>query len=161
MLETSFNLFDFHADDFGISQNSCNDIINLAENKMINSLSILPNMNTFSYAVDLLKNNKSIFDSIKITVHLNFMEGHCCAKPDDIPDLVDEKGYFKISWGKLFIYNYLPFLRAKIKAQLKTEIIAQTQKCIDAGIYKDKLLRFDGHQHTHNEPILTTTGSIN
>ena len=53
---------------------------------MINSLSILPNMNTFSYAVNLLKNNE-IFDSIKITVHLNFMEGHCCANPKEITKL--------------------------------------------------------------------------
>lgn len=154
MSDTAFELFDFHADDFGISQNSCNDIISLAENKIINSLSILPNMNTFSYAVDLLKNNRPIFESIKITVHLNFMEGHCCANPDSIPDLVDEKGYFKISWGKLFIYNYIPFLRNKIKLQLKTEIIAQTQKCIDAGLYNNKLLRFDGHQHTHMIPLV-------
>lgn len=153
MSDLSFKLFDFHADDFGISQNSCNDIISLAEKKMINSLSILPNMNTFSYAVDLLKNN-SLLDSIKITVHLNFMEGHCCADPKEISNLVDDKGYFKISWGKLFIYNYLPFIRGKIKKQLRAEIIAQTQKCIDAGIYKNTSLRFDGHQHTHMIPLV-------
>ena len=41
MSDLSFKLFDFHADDFGISRNSCNDIINLTKNKMINSLSIL------------------------------------------------------------------------------------------------------------------------
>ena len=148
-------LFDFHADDYGISRNSCNDIIFLAENKMIDSLSILPNMNTFPYAIDLLKKlDNSVSDNLKITVHLNFMEGHCCADQKSIPNLVDEKGFFKISWGKLFIYNYIPFIRRKIKKQLYTEITAQTQKCIDSGILNNKLLRFDGHQHTQMIPIV-------
>lgn len=154
MTQQTFSLFDFHADDFGISINSCNDILKLAQEKKINSLSILPNMNTFSYAVELLKkDNSTLLSSIKITVHLNFMEGHCCSDKEQVSSLVDKNGYFKISWGKLFIYNYIPFLRAKIKKQLCTEIISQTQKCIDAGIIKDKL-RFDGHQHTHMIPLV-------
>ncbi len=148
------SLFDIHADDFGISKNSCDDIIKLIDNKMINSISILSNMHSFSYAVDLLKQRKeSINSSLKISVHLNFMEGHCCSNKEAIPSLVDNNGYFKISWGKLFIFNYIPFVRKAIKKQLTTEIISQTKKCIDTGVLNNSL-RFDGHQHTHMIPLV-------
>lgn len=149
------NIFDFHADDFGISENSCNDIIKLIDEKKLNSISLLPNMKSFDYAVNLLKQRKDTVSSwLDISVHINFMEGHCCSDESQITSLVDEKGFFKISWGKLFIYNYIPFLRRKIKQQLQTEIIAQTQKCLDSGIIKNNILRFDSHQHTHMIPLV-------
>ena len=146
---------DFHADDFGVSKHSCDDIFCLIKKHYIDSLSILPNMSSFSYATDLLNSlERKDIDNLNITVHLNFMEGHCCSSLEQIPALVDKKGLFKISWGKLFIYNYLPFIRNKIKKQLTLEIISQTQKVIDSGILQGKELRFDGHQHTHMIPVV-------
>ncbi len=156
MTEEIKKILDFHADDYGISKNSCNEIISLLQNGYLNSISILPNMSTFGYAVDMLKKfNAENPDKIPlVTVHLNFMEGHCCAPVEKVPDLVDEKGYFKISWGTLFKWNYNPFARCRIMRQLETEIIAQTEKCIAAGIVPKDNLRFDGHQHTHMIPLV-------
>lgn len=156
MTEDLQQILDFHADDYGISKNSSNDIINLISNGNLNSISILPNMNTFDYAVQEFKKleNKMPDNKIQVTVHLNFMEGHCCENPASIPDLVDSKGYFKVSWGSLFKYNYNPFVYKKIRQQLKFEIIAQTKKCIDAGIINKENLRFDSHQHPHMIPLV-------
>lgn len=148
------NILDFHADDYGISKNSTDDILTLLNKGYLNSISILPNMNTFDYSVKLLKEYLKTNPELKITIHLNFMEGHCCANPDDIPDLVDSNGYFKISWGKLFIYNYLPFKHYKIRKQLYIEIVAQAEKCISTGLFDKQQLRFDGHQHTHMIPVV-------
>ena len=123
---------DFHADDYGISKNSCNDIINLLSKGYLNSISVLPNMQTFDYAVESYKNfqAENPDKKIEVTVHLNFMEGHCCANPKELPDLVDSKGYFKISWGSLFKFNYIPLKRKSVKNQLKKEILSQTNKHI-------------------------------
>ncbi len=156
MNETLKKNLDFHADDFGISENSCKDILSLISNGYLNSISILPNMNTFDYAVNNFKmfQNKNPDKIINITIHLNFMEGHCCSEQEKIHDLVDSKGYFKISWGSLFKLNYNFLKRNKIKKQLKIEILSQTYKCINSGIIKKDNLRFDGHQHTHMIPIV-------
>lgn len=148
---------DLHADDFGITKNSTDDIISLIKMNALNSISILPNMTAFEYAQNqLIEIQKTLSEEkkIKISVHLNFMEGHCCADPQLIPDLIDSKGYFKISWGKLFIWNYIPWKNSKIKKQLKEEILAQTKKCIDSGVSNPSALRFDSHQHTHMIPIV-------
>lgn len=149
-------IFDFHADDYGISQNSCNDIITLLGNGVLNSISILPNMSSFDYAVQELKefNAQNPGKKPQVTVHLNFMEGHCCAPVEQVPDLVDSNGYFKISWGSLFKWNYSPLAKKRIKRQLETEILAQTQKCINAEVVQKQCLRFDGHQHTHMIPLV-------
>lgn len=150
------NILDFHADDYGISKNSCDDILKLLSHGCLDSISVLPNMNTFEYAAGKLRQfNDDNLDKIPhVTVHLNFLEGHCCAPAEDVSDLVDENGYFKINWGNLFKWNYSPLKRSKIKRQLVAEIKAQTKKCIDAGIVMPDNLRFDGHQHTHMIPLV-------
>ena len=146
-------MIDFHADDFGISENSCNDINDLIEKGYLDSISVLPNMSSFAYAVKLFNEGK-YRDRIDVTIHLNFLEGHCCANIEEIPDLVDEKGFFRISWGSLFKWNYNCLIRKKIQKQLVSEILAQTRKCIDSGIVSKENLRFDGHQHTQMIPIV-------
>lgn len=156
-MDNSINqILDFHADDYGISKNSCNDIIFLLSNGYLNSISVMPNMQTFDYAAEKLKGfcEQNPDKKPQVTVHLNFMEGHCSSSINDVPDLVDSNGYFKISWGTLFKWNYNPVVRSKIKIQLKTEIIAQTKKCLDKGIISKDNLRFDGHQHTHMIPLV-------
>lgn len=147
-------VLDFHADDFGISKNSCDDIFSLLREGCLNSISILPNMENFDYGVDLLRQlTVEQRNNLNISVHLNFMEGKCCSAKESIPDLVDEKGFFTVSWKKLFIWNYNPLKKKKIIHQLKTEIDAQCRKCIDSGIYENRNLRFDSHQHPHMIPI--------
>lgn len=149
-------ILDFHADDYGISQNSCNDIISLLSNGFLNSISILPNMKSYDYGIQQLKS--FILDNSdkipQITIHINFMEGHCCANIIEVPDLVDKNGFFNINWGTLFKWNYNLFLRKRIKKQLTAEIIAQTRKCLESGIISKENLRFDGHQHTHMIPLV-------
>lgn len=56
-----------------------------------------------------------------ISVHVNLMEGSCLSDPKNLPDLVDEKGHFQISWEKLFFVSYLPS-RNRFKKQLKKKL---------------------------------------
>ena len=89
-----------------------------------------------------------------ISVHVNLMEGSCLSDPKDLPDLVDEKGHFQISWEKLFFVSYLPS-RNRFKKQLKKEIELQIKAV--AGAFSElnlQELRIDSHQHTHMIPVV-------
>ena len=96
----------------------------------------------------------SIHSNIMLTIHLNFLEGHCVADPTLIPHLVNEKGYFVVGFGKLLAWSYVPAMYQIVKQELKTEIKAQTERFIQY-FGTDRPLRFDGHQHTQMIPVVS------
>ncbi len=148
------SVLDFHADDYALSGGSDDDIISLCREGVLDSISILPNLAIFDSAVQKFLSQKQGFPrTIAVSVHLNVMEGKCCAQKDLLPDLVDANGFFSVSWGKLFACNYIPLYREKIREQLKTEIIAQIERCINAGICGRENIRIDSHQHSHMIPV--------
>lgn len=144
-------IFDFHADDFAVSISSSQDIRSLVEKGAADSISILPNMSVFDSSALLLK---SFPQTVRRSVHLNFMEGRSCLDKDEIPDLVDADGCFKVSWGSLLFSNFNPFRRNILKKQLTAEIVAQVEKCIASGLVDPVSLRLDSHQHTHMIPLV-------
>lgn len=144
-------IFDFHADDYAVSLSSSQDIRNLEEKGVLDSISIIPNMNAFESAAPMLK---SFPQAIKRSVHLNFMEGKSCLDKGEIPDLVDNDSCFKVSWGSLLLASFNPIKRGRIKRQLADEIAAQVEKCITSGLVDPRALRLDSHQHTHMIPLV-------
>ena len=149
------DIIDVHADDYGLSLNSDTDIITLCKAGKLNSISIIPNMKDFSSSLELYNKNLENFSNpVKISVHLNIMEGKACSSDfSKIPHLVNNKGYFNISWGKLFLYNYIPFFRNTIKKELKHEIFAQINVCLANNLFKNNPIRIDSHQHPHMIPV--------
>ena len=146
---------DIHADDYGITVNASKKILELVDSKKLTGISVMPNMSAFEEALAMWKKRTTKDQEPWISVHLNFMEGHCLANPKDLSYLVDEKGLFTISWGTLIKYNYHPKIRNTVKSQLKREIKAQLERVIAAyELLKDKKLRVDSHQHTHMIPIV-------
>jgi len=141
-------IFDFHADDYAVSVKSSEDIRVLSEEGCLDSISVLPNMSAF----DKVQSPASW--CVKCSVHLNFMEGHCCSHKEGLPDLVDENGFFKTSWLKLMAASYNPLKRNAVRKQLAEEIIAQIEKCIEAKVIKPQAVRIDSHQHTHMIPVV-------
>lgn len=149
------SIVDIHADDFALSEKSDRDILQLCSEGKLDSISIIPNLECFETAVaKFLSVQEESDKKILVSVHLNFMEGKCCAEKSLLPDLIDSEGFFTASWGKLFIWNYIPFMRKKIKIQLKTEILAQVRKCLDANIINKNAIRIDSHQHPHMIPLV-------
>lgn len=149
------SIVDIHADDFALSENSDRDILQLCAEEKLDSISIIPNLECFETAVaKFLSVQEESDKKILVSVHLNFMEGKCCAEKSLLPDLVDSEGFFTVSWGKLFIWNYIPLMRKKIKFQLKTEILAQIKRCLDANIIDKNAIRIDSHQHPHMIPVV-------
>lgn len=149
------NILDIHADDYALSPKSDDDIIELCKLGKLNSISIIPNLIVFNSSVEkFLAAKKDFNNEIKVSVHLNVMEGKCCySNPNEISHLVNSEGYFTTSWGKLFIANYIPFFRKIIKNELKKELNAQIECCIKSKIINPDLIRIDSHQHPHMIPI--------
>lgn len=147
------NLVDIHADDYCISPHSSEDILECLRAGKLDSISVLTNMSCYEDYADKFRSEKHLWPKIpKLSVHLNFMEGHCLAEQKKVSHLVNESGYFNISWGTLFLWNYSPKKFMIIKNELKEEIKAQTEKFIEY-FGDNKPLRFDGHQHTQMLPV--------
>lgn len=146
---------DIHADDFGESLHASRDILECLKDGKLNSISVLANMSCFEECVRLYREVQEEFPwQPAISIHVNLMEGSCLADPKDLPDLVDEKGHFQISWEKLFFVSYLPFGN-KFKEQLKMEIELQIRAVVEAfPEISMQSLRIDSHQHTHMIPVV-------
>lgn len=147
-------MLNFHADDYGLSCNVSKDILSLVQRGFLDSISIIPNMSCFDQCMEMLHNSTNEHvRQITLCVHLNLMEGHCCAAPSKVPLLIDNNGYFKLSWSFLFMISYHPLLRKKYQSQLSVELDAQIKhflKQMPSG-YR---LRIDSHQHTHLIPVV-------
>lgn len=150
----SNSFLDFHADDYALSEHSDNDILDLCREGALDSISVIPNLLVFESAVrKFILQRKSFPKNVTVSVHLNVMEGMCLAPKELLPNLVDKDGFFSVSWGKLFIWNYIPILRKKLRHQLSLEIKAQIEQCVGAGICNKKNVRIDSHQHPHMIPV--------
>lgn len=144
---------DIHADDYALSPNTSEDILQCLRAGKLNSISVLTNMSCYdAYAEKYQKGKAEWPCQPLLAVHLNFMEGHCAADPEEVKHLVDGQGYFNITWWDLFQWNYSPKKFMTIKKELKAEIKAQTERFREK-FGEDLPLRFDGHQHTQMIPL--------
>lgn len=130
----------FCADDYGLNDMSSRCIRQCIEDGVLNKISVFPNFDE----VDLLN-----LKDIRISLHLNLVEGKCMANPNEIDLISDEKGNFKHTFGgllKLSLFN-----RKRFEEQIYKEIKAQV-------LFFKKLLPegaefcVDSHQHTHMIP---------
>ncbi|MBR5964530.1 MAG: ChbG/HpnK family deacetylase [Treponema sp.] len=145
---------DLHADDYALSESSDNDILALCKQGKLDSISVIPNLQIFDAAAQkFLKAKKDFPKEVKVAVHLNVMEGKCLADKSLVPNLVDERGFFNVSWGKLLVFSINPFKRKTVRSQLKAEILAQIKRAAESGLCDTSALRVDSHQHPHMIPV--------
>ncbi len=142
-------MIEFHADDYGLFPEQSKRILECCEHGVLNGVSIMPNS---PYLVECMKMAEPFRDKLALTVHLNFMEGKALTPHNEIPDLTNEDGIFNISFGKMTFGSYNPFVRKRLKNQLKRELRAQIDACMP---YLDaEHVRLDGHGHYHMIPVL-------
>jgi chitin disaccharide deacetylase len=144
----------FHADDFGITLDQSKRILECCSgvpggHGLLNSLSILANSPHFEECAELLDARPK---SLRVGVHLNFVEGPCVADPTQIPMLVDERGMFKLGYGGLLAASALH--GAELARQVEIEAAAQVERVVGRFPELAGALRLDGHQHTHLIPAV-------
>ena len=138
----------FCADDYGLNPLSSKRIKECADIGALNKISVFPNIAPFDLK-EILSDNK-----IRVSLHLNLVEGHCMAKPQEIDLLADEKGNLKHTFGGLFKLNLIK--RKKLEEQLYNEIKAQVVYW--KGILPEgTAFCIDSHQHTHMIPAVFST----
>lgn len=150
----SYNI-NVHADDYAISPSSDADVIALCKAGKLDSISVMPNMDICEKACKTFLVEKENFPKkVNVSIHLNFVEGKCVSPRDKVSHLVNEKSFFTVTWLKLLVWSYNPFVRKKIRAELACEIVSQTERMVSLGMMSCSAIRFDSHQHTHMTPIV-------
>ncbi|MEE0897959.1 MAG: ChbG/HpnK family deacetylase [Acutalibacteraceae bacterium] len=139
----------FCADDYGISKSSNTRIEECLKNGVLNKISVLPNSDALDFKRRLLGEN------VKLSLHLNLIEGYPLSKKEDVSLLVSDKGFFKYSFIGLFFLSIFGN-RSLLKKQLYNEIKMQ----IDfwkKEMGEETPILVDSHQHTHMIPLVFKT----
>ena len=133
----------FCADDYGLCNNMSAHIQKCIDKCALNKVSVFPNLDR----IDLQKISEN--KSIRISLHLNLVEGKCMADSNEINLIADKNGNFKHTFGGLF---KLSILHSKeFEVQMYKEIKAQV--LFWKGLLpKDIPFCIDSHQHTHMIP---------
>lgn len=140
---------EYHADDYGLFPSQSQEILDCQQKGCLNAVSIMPNSPYLAECMELLRAYQG---KLKMAVHLNLMEGHCLCAPEQVSHLVDERGVFNGSFGKLLLKDILPG-RKEYRKQLRKEISAQIHTVM-AYLPPETPLRIDGHAHYHMLPAV-------
>ena len=133
------------ADDYGLCKEISEHIQQCIDAGALNKVSVFPNFD----AVDLqkIRNGKNI----RISLHLNLVEGKCMSEADEISLLADKKGNLKHTFIGLLARSLL--YGKKLEEQVYKEIRAQVSFWKKA-IGEDAPFCIDSHQHTHMIPAV-------
>ena len=135
----------FCADDYGLNNESSQRILQCTDEGVINKVSVFPNF----YTADIKDFEEK--ENIRLSLHLNLVEGKCMGDAREIDLIADKEGNFKYTFGGLF--KLWLFQGKRFEAQLYKEIRAQVlfwKSCIP----QNTPFCIDSHQHTHMIPAV-------
>ena len=130
-----------NADDLGMTPSVNLAILNCFQNQYINSASLLTNTDYFDDTVDLIHENKSIYN---IGVHINFADGKPVTNFREYSWL-NEDG----SWNLSKTNRKLAILSSEAKKVFSNEIVAQIEIALSSKI---NINHIDSHYHIHTQP---------
>jgi predicted glycoside hydrolase/deacetylase ChbG (UPF0249 family) len=133
-----------NADDFGLTTQVNQAIIDGHFCGLITSTSLMANGEAFEPAVALSRQAPRL----GVGVHLNLTEGKPVAPASSIPSLVNSQGCFARKPGRLW---RAMILGRVCTVDIEKELRAQIEKVLAAGIVPTQL---DSHKHVHALPVL-------
>ncbi len=136
------------ADDYGLSKNASNVILETIERGVVTSVSLLANAEAAAYAVAALRERAP---ATRLAVHLNLTEGRALSGAGP---LTDADGAFRFSVGGLLIAYYFSSraARGSLRMQVRREFSAQLARVRSLSGMEGPL-PVDGHQHVHILPF--------
>lgn len=143
--------FFVNADDFGLTEGTNRCILQAYDRGVLHGASILANGAAFESAAREYRKRPGLV----LSVHLNLIEGKPVSNPKSVPLLLNKSGELSWSFGKLVLRYYLagPSTRRALRAQLRTELVAQIEK-VKSILRPGAPLRVDSHMHLHLLPFV-------
>jgi len=130
------------ADDFGKTNEINAAVLKAHKHGTIQAASLMMGEDATQQAVDLAKANPTL----RVGLHLVFVDGKSVLPYAEIPDLIDFSRHFPRDPA----YTWLKYLFSrKLRAQLEKETRAQFEAFRLSGL---KLSHVDGHHHQHLHP---------
>lgn len=133
------------ADDHGLCKNVSSRIQQCIDEGAINKVSVFPNFDRINPA-EITKGK-----NIRISLHLNLVEGRGMADPAETELITDKNGNFRHRFGGLLKLNL--FHGKELEEQVYSEIKAQVRSRKDI-LPEDMPFCIDSHQHTHMIPAV-------
>jgi hypothetical protein len=141
----------FHADDFGINPKQSHQILSCADKGgLLNSTSIFVTSPHFEECAMVLAQRPK---DMRVGLHINLVEGPCCADPTSIPMLVDAQGIFRLSFAGILAAS-MGSSRQEFARELACELDAQLDRFEEHFPELHSHLRIDGHQHVQLIPAV-------
>lgn len=131
------------ADDYGLCGETSAHIQRCIDESALDKVSIFPNFGDVNLQ-QLLKN-----EDLRVSLHLNLVEGKCMSNAEDIGLIADKSGNFKNTFAGLLKLDL--FNGKKLEEETYKEIRAQVlfwKKILPEGAP----FCIDSHQHTHMIP---------
>jgi chitin disaccharide deacetylase len=139
--------FIVNADDLGIHPAISAGILSAYRNGILTSCTMLV---TTDYLEETLRDYVRPAE-LPIGVHLSLTLGKAVTPVRDVPDLVDEEGYFKLGAGRLLLATFAGRSGTKLLSQIEREFEAQFARAHDGGL---RPTHADSHQHVHMNPAI-------
>jgi hopanoid biosynthesis associated protein HpnK len=131
-----------HADDFGLSEQVNEGIVQAHLNGIVTSASVIANGQAFEHA---MRSWRSV-PTLDLGIHLTLVEEQPLLAPASIPSLVDARGQLH-SHATGFTRKYV---LGKIRLrEVRRELEAQVRKVLSHGM---RVSHLDSHQHLHMLP---------
>lgn len=139
------------ADDFGASRGVTDTILEAVDHGAVNSVSVLPNGVAFDYAIEAYRRRPGL----RLSAHLNFVEGAPLSPAESVPDLVGDDGRFAHSFVSLWLRAVRAGAesRAALRGQLLLEASAQLER-VRSALAPGQELHVDSHVHLHLIPFV-------
>jgi predicted glycoside hydrolase/deacetylase ChbG (UPF0249 family) len=137
----------FNADDLGIHPRINAGILSAYRNGALSSATLLMTTPYLEETVCHIVRPAAL----PIGIHLSLTLGKAIAPRVEIPDLIDDEGYFRFSAQQLMLRSFRGESGRKLLRQVRLEIAAQLALARDWGIAPTHV---DSHQHVHMRPVI-------
>lgn len=134
----------FTGDDFGLALPVNEGIVQAHQNGVLTAASLMPGAAFFHDAVERAREHPSL----RIGLHLTLVEGRPVLPQQEVPDLVDARGFFSMHLARA---GFRFFFYPGIRKQLESEIRAQFEAFRKTGFALDHV---NAHNHMHLHPTV-------